>query len=114
MSAVGWLGERTIVGSCCWSVGVVAVGWRMLGSLVVCLHGVMGEKYIWMVVWDRRRRGLEGRAGRASGGVGSCKAVLCSIGVGVLGRSWSCQMSLCSACQSCSERRAWAVAPEGR
>ena len=80
-------------GSFVLALGCEAVGWRLVGSLMVCLHGVMGEKYIWMVVWDRRRRDLEGRAGRASGGVWSCEVVLGSIGVGMLGRSWSCQMS---------------------
>ena len=81
VAAVGWLGEETVVGSCGWSVMMVAVGWWLVGSLMVCRHGVMGEKYIWMVVWDRRRRDLEGRARRASGGVESCEGVLCSIGV---------------------------------
>jgi hypothetical protein len=87
-------------------LGCEAVVWRLVGSLMVCLHRVLGEKYIWMVVWDRRRRDLERRAGRASGGVGSCEAVLGFIGVGMLGRSWSCQMSQCSALQSCSGKRA--------
>ena len=32
------------------ALGCGAVGWRLVGSLMVCLHGVMGEKYIWMVV----------------------------------------------------------------
>ena len=54
---------------------------------MVRLHGVMGEKYIWMVVWDRRRRVLDGQAGRLSGGIGSCAAALCSIVVGMLMRS---------------------------
>ena len=31
-------------------LGCGAVGWRLVGSLMVCLHGVMGEKYIWMVL----------------------------------------------------------------
>ena len=114
--AVGWqLWGALMVCLFMWVLrGLVGiVGWWLVGSLMVCLHGVMGEKYIWMVVWDRRRRDLEGRAGRASGGIGSCEVVLGSIGVGMLGRSWSCQMSQCSALQSCSGRRAW-VSGAGR
>ena len=122
--AVGWLLEGALIRvavrlcrMCCimlvagggfvLALGCGTVGWRLVGFLMVCLHGLMGEKYIWMVVWDRRRRDLEGRAGRASGGVWSCEVVLGSIGVGMLGRSWSCQMSQSSALQSCSGRRAW-------
>ena len=37
-------------GSFVLALGCGAVGWRLVGSLIVCLHGVMGEKYIWMVV----------------------------------------------------------------
>jgi hypothetical protein len=95
-----WLGEGA-VGSCGWSVVMVAVEWQLVGLLTVCPPGMVGEKYIWMVVWDRRRRDLEGRAGRVSGGAGSCEAVMGSIGVGVLGMSWSCQMFLCNALQFC-------------
>jgi hypothetical protein len=73
---------------------------------MVCLQVVLGEKYIWMVVWDRRQRDLEGQFRRASGVIGSCVAVLDSIGVRMLGRSWSCQISQCSALQSWSGRRA--------
>jgi hypothetical protein len=40
-----------------------AVGWRLVGFLMGWLLGVMGEKYIWMVVWDLGRRDLEGRVG---------------------------------------------------
>jgi len=43
--------------------GSGAVGWQLVGFLMGWLLGVMGEKYIWMVVWDRRRRDLEGRVG---------------------------------------------------
>ena len=63
---------------------MVAVGWRVMGVLVVCPLGLMGEKYIWMVVWDRRRRVLDGQAGRLSGGIGLCEAVWCSIVMGML------------------------------
>ena len=94
----GW-GSRAVV--------MVAVGWQLVKLLMVFPFGMMGGKYIWMVVWERRRRDFEKRAGRASGGIGSCEAVLGSMGVGVLGRSWSCQMSQCSALQSCSVRSAW-------
>jgi hypothetical protein len=65
VTAVGWLSERAVVGIG-WSVVVVAVGWRLVVSRMVWTLGVMGEKYVWIVVWDRRRRGLEGQAGRAS------------------------------------------------
>ena len=41
----------------------------------------MGEKYICMVVWDRRRRDLEGQAVR-SGGVVFWEPLLWSIGGG--------------------------------
>ena len=77
-----------------------------MGPWVMCPLEVMGEKYIWMVVWDRRRRDLEGRAGQSSV-VGSYRPVLCTIGVDRLVRSWACQMSQCSAVQSVSGRRAW-------
>ena len=104
--AVVWLGEGA-VGSCGWSVVMVVVGWQLVGLLMVFPFGMMGGKYIWMVAWERRRRDFEGRTGRASGGIGSCEAVLGSMGVGVLGRSWSCQISQCNALQSCSVRSAW-------
>ena len=32
----------------------------MLGALAACPFGVMAEKYMCMVVWERRRRDLEG------------------------------------------------------
>ena len=32
----------------------------MVGLLTVCPPGTMGENYIWVVVWDRKRRDLEG------------------------------------------------------
>ena len=66
----------------------------------------MGEKYICMVVWDRRRRDLEGRA-VWSGGIVSWDPLLGAIGGGMLLRFWACQMSQCSAVQSVSERVAW-------
>ena len=50
-------------------------------SLMVCPLGVIGEKYICMVVWDRRRRDLEGRAGRSKGIV-SWGPLLCTFGGG--------------------------------
>ena len=84
---MGWLGEGAVVGGCGWSVMMVAVGWRVVGVLAVCPLGLMGEKYIWMVVWDRRRRVLDGQARRLSEGIGSCVAALCSIVVGMLMRS---------------------------
>ena len=55
-----WLGERGVVGSCGYSVVMVAVGWQLVGFLMVCPPGMMGENYIWVVVWDRKRRDLEG------------------------------------------------------
>ena len=45
----------TIVGSCLWSVMMVAVGWRLVGSLMVCWHGVMGENFIDGSLWVRRQ-----------------------------------------------------------
>ena len=47
--AVVWLGEGA-VGSCGWSVVMVAVGRQLVGLLMVYPPGMMGEKYIWMVV----------------------------------------------------------------
>jgi hypothetical protein len=66
----------------------------------------MGEKYICMVVWNRRRRDLEGRAVRSEGVV-SWDPLLGATGGGMLLRSFACQMSQCNALQSCSERGAW-------
>ena len=66
----------------------------------------MGEKYICMVVWDRKRRDLEGRAVRSEGVV-SWEPLLGATGGGMLLRSFACQMSQCSAVQSVSERVAW-------
>ena len=43
---MGWLGGGAVVGGCGWSVRMVAVGWRVVGVLVVCPFGLMGEKYI--------------------------------------------------------------------
>ena len=37
----------------------------MLGALAVCPFELMVEKYMCMVVWERRRRDLEGRAVRS-------------------------------------------------
>ena len=65
--AVGWLLEGALIWVgvrrcrlCCimlvagggfiLALGCGAVGWRLVGFLMGCLHGVMGEKYIWMVV----------------------------------------------------------------
>jgi hypothetical protein len=42
---VVWLGEGA-VGSCGWSVVMVAVGWQLIGLLTMRLPGMMGEKYI--------------------------------------------------------------------
>ena len=39
-----------------------------MGALAVCPFELMVEKYMCMVVWERRRRDLEGRA-VLSGGV---------------------------------------------
>ena len=66
----------------------------------------MDEKYMCMVVWERRRRDLEGRAVR-SGGMVSFESLLGATGGGMLLRSCACQMSQCSAVQSVSERMAW-------
>ena len=66
----------------------------------------MGEKYICMVVWDRRQRDLEGRAGRSEGVV-SWEPLLCTGEGGMLLRSCACQMSQCSAVQSVSDRMVW-------
>ena len=38
-----------------------------MGALAACLLGLMAEKYMCMVVWERRRRDLEGRAVRSGG-----------------------------------------------
>ena len=95
-----------VVDGGCRTVLVVDGRWWLMGLLMVCPLGVIGEKYICMVVWDRRRRDLEGRAGR-SGSVVSWGPLLCTIGEGRLLRSCACQMSQCSAVQSVSERRAW-------
>ena len=81
---MGWLGEGAVVAGCGWSVRMAAVGWRVVGVLVVCPLGLIGEKNIWMLVWDRRRRVLDGKAGRLSGGIGSCVALLCFIVMGML------------------------------
>ena len=67
---MGWLGGGAVVGGCGWLVRMVAVGWRVVGVLVVCPLGLMGEKNIWMLVWDCRRRVLDGQAGRLSGALG--------------------------------------------
>ena len=73
----------------------------------MCPFELMGEKYICMMVWDRRRRDLEGRAVRSEGVV-SWDPLLGAIGgEGMLLRSCACQMSQCSAVQSVSERMAW-------
>ena len=77
-----------------------------MGALAVCPLGLMGEKNICMVVWERRRRDLEGRAVR-SGGIVSWDPLLGATGGGMLLRSCACQMSQCSAVQSVSERTAW-------
>ena len=77
-----------------------------MGALAVCPFELMDEKYMCMVVWERRRRDLEGRAVR-SGGIVSWDPLLGATGGGMLLRSWACQMSQCSAVQSVSERVAW-------
>ena len=77
-----------------------------MGALVVCPFELMDEKYMCMVVWERRRRDLEGRAVR-SGGMVSFESLLGATGGGMLLRSCACQMSQCSAVQSVSERMAW-------
>ena len=61
-AVVGFLGVVGRVGRCGWSVLILAVGWLLVGSLMVWWNGVMGEKNILMLVWDLRRRDLEGRA----------------------------------------------------
>ena len=76
-----------------------------MGALTVCPLGLMGEKYICMVVWDRRRR--DGRAVWSGGVVVSWDPLLGAAGEGMLLRSCACQMSQCSAVQSMSERMAW-------
>ena len=43
--AVVWLGEG-VVGSCGWSVVMVAVGWQLVGLRIVCPPRMIGEKYI--------------------------------------------------------------------
>ena len=87
---------------------MVCDGWRLVGVLVVCMvgigscgdmlvdeKGVMGEKYMLMGDWDRRRRNLAVRAGRAAGGSGH------SGEAGSISRmsreSWSCRTSQCNA-----------------
>ena len=91
---------------------VPALGWGgawvvVVGDWVDCPDRMMGEKYISMVVWGLRRRDLLGRAGWTSGGMESCEDGKGSVGVLMVGGSWSCQISQCNALQSCSERRAW-------
>ena len=78
-----------------------------MGALVVCPFELMDEKYMCMVVWERRRRDLEGRAVRSGGVVVSWDPLLGAAGEGMLLRSCACQMSQCSAVQSMSERMAW-------
>ena len=79
-----------------------------MGALAVCPFVLMAEKYMCMVVWERRRRDLEGRAVRSGGVVVSWDPLLGATGGGVmLLRSCACQMSQCSAVQSMSERMAW-------
>jgi hypothetical protein len=47
---------------------------------VVCADGVIGEKYILLVVWDRRWRNLVGRVVWASGDIGIlCQYVVKSL-----------------------------------
>ena len=53
----------------------------MLGALAVCPFKLMDEKYMCMVVWERRRRDLEGRAVR-SGGMVSFDSLLGATGGG--------------------------------
>ena len=51
----------------CWALLMLdGLSW-LLGALAVCLLELMDEKYICMVVWERRRRDLEGRAVRSMG-----------------------------------------------
>ena len=78
-----------------------------MGALAVCPFELMDEKYMCMVVWERRRRDLEGRAVRSGGVVVSWDPLLGATGGGMLLRSCACQMSQCSAVQSVSERMAW-------
>ena len=54
----------------------------MLGALAACPFGVMAEKYMCMVVWERRRRDLEGRAVRSGGVVVSWDPLLGATGGG--------------------------------
>ena len=53
-----------------------------MGALAVCPFELMDEKYMCMVVWERRRRDLEGRAVR-SGGMVSFESLLGATGGGV-------------------------------
>ena len=43
-TVVGWLGLVVHVGSCVWSMLILAVGWLLVGSLMVWWNGVMGRK----------------------------------------------------------------------
>ena len=54
----------------------------MLGALAVCPFELMDEKYMCMVVWERRRRDLEGRAVRSGGVVVSWDPLLGATGGG--------------------------------
>ena len=53
-----------------------------MGALAVCPFELMDEKYMCMVVWERRRRDLEGRAVRSGGVVVSWDPLLGAAGGG--------------------------------
>ena len=59
----------------------------MLGALAACPFGVMAEKYMCMVVWERRRRDLEGRVVLSGVVVVSWDPLLGVTGGGMLLRS---------------------------
>ena len=85
----------------------------MLGVLAACPFGVMAEKYMCMVVWERRRRDLEGRVVLSGVVVVSWDPLLGAAGGGRRLRSCACQMSQCSAVQSVSDRMAWGKGGRG-
>ena len=53
-----------------------------MGALAVCPYGLMAEKYMCMVVWERRRRDVWGRAVLSGGVIVSWDPLLGAAGGG--------------------------------
>ena len=80
---MGWLGEGAVVGGCGWSVRMVAVGWRVVGVLVVCPLELMGRSTFgcWF-----------GTVGDGSwmGRLGGCQGALGHVWQRCVSLSWVC------------------------